>query len=225
MQRLADQLVCDVGAIVVAGVDMVYALGDCCAQHGQRRVTIFGRAKHAGAGKLHGAIAQPLHHALAKRERGRLIHCGHVDLLSRLRKPGVARGYHSIGRRRCRGRVCFIAARGDTEDQRRIAVTAGGQFAGEVAYARAVFKANCDKCAAACSAKAEICGVSIRSSAKAARRCYYSDCCLMGFRPRRRSERAREPRDLPSSPTNATAALRWHASVVIPTLVSHGRLY
>jgi hypothetical protein len=49
----------------------------------------------------------------------------------------------------------------------RIAVTAGGQFAGEVACARAVFKANCDKCAAACSAKAEICGVSIRSSARA----------------------------------------------------------
>ena len=92
MQRRADQLVGDVGAIVVAGVDMVYALGDCCAQHGQRRVTIFGRAEHARAGKLHGAIAQPLHHAVAKRERARLIHCGHVDLLSRLRKPGVARG-------------------------------------------------------------------------------------------------------------------------------------
>jgi len=27
-------------------------------------------------------------------------------------------GYHSIGRRRCRGRVCFIGTRGDTEDQR-----------------------------------------------------------------------------------------------------------
>jgi hypothetical protein len=51
----------------------------------------------------------------------------------------------------------------------RIAVTAGGQFAGEVADARAVFKANCDKCAAACSAKAEIFRVSIRFSGKAAR--------------------------------------------------------
>jgi hypothetical protein len=39
----------------------------------QRRVTIFGRAKHAGAGELHGAIAQPLHHAVAERERARLI--------------------------------------------------------------------------------------------------------------------------------------------------------
>ena len=77
MQRLADQLVCDVGAIVIAGVDMVCALGDRCAQHGQRRVTIFGRAKHAGAGELHGAIAQPLHHAVAERERARLIRCGH----------------------------------------------------------------------------------------------------------------------------------------------------
>ena len=77
MQRRADQLVCDVGAIIIAGVDMVYALGDCCAQHGQRRVTIFGRAKHAGAGELHGAIAQPLHHAVAERERARLIRCGH----------------------------------------------------------------------------------------------------------------------------------------------------
>jgi hypothetical protein len=77
VQRLADQLVCDVGAIVIAGVDMVYAQGDRCAQHGQRRVTIFGRAKHAGAGELHGAIAQPLHHAVAERERARLIRCGH----------------------------------------------------------------------------------------------------------------------------------------------------
>ena len=34
MQRLADQLVGDVGAVVVAGVDMVDAAGDRLPQHG-----------------------------------------------------------------------------------------------------------------------------------------------------------------------------------------------
>ena len=45
---------------------MVYAIGDRFAQHGQRRVTILGRAEHAGAGELHGAVAEPLHDAVAE---------------------------------------------------------------------------------------------------------------------------------------------------------------
>ena len=61
MQSLVDQVVCDVRAIEIAGVDVIYAMGNRLAQDGQRRVMILGRAKHTGAGELHGAIAEPLH--------------------------------------------------------------------------------------------------------------------------------------------------------------------
>ena len=78
MQRRADQLICDVGAIIIAGVDMVYALGDCCAQHGQRRVTIFRRSEHARAGQLHRTEAQSFHRAIAKRKRTGVVEIVHL---------------------------------------------------------------------------------------------------------------------------------------------------
>ena len=52
MQSLVDQVVCDVRAIEIAGVDVIYAMGNRLAQDGQRRVMILGRAKHTGAGEL-----------------------------------------------------------------------------------------------------------------------------------------------------------------------------
>ena len=57
MQRLADDLVGDMRAVEVAGVDVVDAGRDRLAQDGDRRVAILGRAEHAGAGELHGAVA------------------------------------------------------------------------------------------------------------------------------------------------------------------------
>src|SRR6516165_3648918 len=77
MQRLADQLVGDVRAVVIASVDVVYPTRDRLAQHGHRRVRILWRAKHTGAGEPHGAIAEPLHDAVAKRKRTGLINSGH----------------------------------------------------------------------------------------------------------------------------------------------------
>ncbi len=73
MQRLADQLVGDVGAIEIAGVDMVYATRDRAAQHGTRGIGIFGRTEYAGSRKLHGAIAEPAHRAGAELERAGLV--------------------------------------------------------------------------------------------------------------------------------------------------------
>jgi ABC-type methionine transport system ATPase subunit len=77
MQRFTNDLVGDVGAIEVAGVDVVYAARDRLAQHRQGRAMIFGRAKHARTSELHGAIAKPLHAAAAEVERAGLIDSGH----------------------------------------------------------------------------------------------------------------------------------------------------
>ena len=75
MQRLADELVGDVRAVEVAGVDVVHAARDGLAQHGQCRVVILGRAEHAGPGELHGAVAEPLHGAVAEGECAGLDRC------------------------------------------------------------------------------------------------------------------------------------------------------
>src|SRR5205807_10417149 len=53
-------------ALPISGVDMVDARRHRLAQHCQRRVAITRRPEHAGSGKLHGAIAKPLHHAVAQ---------------------------------------------------------------------------------------------------------------------------------------------------------------
>jgi hypothetical protein len=44
MKRRANQLVGDVRAIVIAGLDVVDAQGDRLAQHSERRVAILRRA-------------------------------------------------------------------------------------------------------------------------------------------------------------------------------------
>ena len=68
MQRLADDLVGDVRAVEVAGVDVVDAARDRLAQHGERGVAVLRRPEHAGPGELHGAVAEALHGAVAERE-------------------------------------------------------------------------------------------------------------------------------------------------------------
>ena len=84
MQRLADQPVGDMRAVVVAGVDMVHSGSDGFAQHGQRRVMVPGWAKHAGSRELHGAVAKPFHGAAAEGERAGFVDAGHGRSLSLL---------------------------------------------------------------------------------------------------------------------------------------------
>ena len=67
-ERLADDLVGDVRAVEVAGVDVVDAARDRLAQHGERRVAILRRPEYAGAGELHRAVADPFHVAVAERK-------------------------------------------------------------------------------------------------------------------------------------------------------------
>ena len=61
MQRLADELIGDVRAVEVAGVDVIDAARDRLAQHGDRRLAVLRRPEHAGSGELHGAVAEALH--------------------------------------------------------------------------------------------------------------------------------------------------------------------
>ncbi len=57
MQRLADQVVDDVGAVVLRGVDVVDAQLDRAAQDRAGGVGVAGRAEDAGPGELHRAEA------------------------------------------------------------------------------------------------------------------------------------------------------------------------
>ena len=66
MQRLADNLVGDVRAIQIAGVDVVDAARDGLAQHRERRAAIFRRPENPGPRELHGAVAEALDGAFPK---------------------------------------------------------------------------------------------------------------------------------------------------------------
>src|SRR5690606_34298652 len=77
-ERLADEPVCDMRTVEVAGVDMIHAKRDRLAQHGESCVVVFWRSKHARAGKLHGAITKALHMAVAQGEGARLVDHGHA---------------------------------------------------------------------------------------------------------------------------------------------------
>lgn len=57
MQRLFDELVSEVWAIEVAGVDVIDAGIDCLAQNGERFGRVFGWTPDVRTGKLHGSIA------------------------------------------------------------------------------------------------------------------------------------------------------------------------
>ena len=78
MQRLADDLVGDVRAVEVAGVDVIDAARHRLAQHGERRVAILRRPEHAGPGELHRAIAHAVHGAVAELESAGGGDVGHV---------------------------------------------------------------------------------------------------------------------------------------------------
>jgi hypothetical protein len=57
VQRLADERVGDVGAVVLGGVDVVHAEVDGTPQHGDCGVVVTRGAEDARAGELHRAVA------------------------------------------------------------------------------------------------------------------------------------------------------------------------
>jgi len=57
MKRFLDDLVGDVGAVVVAGVDVVDAELNDLAEHPDRFAAVGGRAEDVGTSQLHRAVA------------------------------------------------------------------------------------------------------------------------------------------------------------------------
>ena len=80
MKRLANELVGDVRAIVIAGVDVVHAPRDRLAKHAEGRVSILWRAEHAWSGQLHRPVAHAVHGAVAQRENASGSDVGYVSL-------------------------------------------------------------------------------------------------------------------------------------------------
>ena len=78
MQGLADQVVYDVRAVVLSGIDVVDAEFDRAAQHGPGGVRIAWRAEHAGAGELHRAEADAVDGLVA--HEGCLVHADSLRL-------------------------------------------------------------------------------------------------------------------------------------------------
>ena len=75
MERLADQLIGDVRAIEVAGVDVIDPARHRLAQDGEGGAAILGRTEDAGPGELHRTIAHAFHSSIAEREcRGGVGH-------------------------------------------------------------------------------------------------------------------------------------------------------
>jgi hypothetical protein len=78
MDRFANELVRDVGAVEVAGVDVVDTVRDGLSQHGERSVAIFGRSEHAWTGELHRAVPDAIHTMVSERKRSGLADIDHV---------------------------------------------------------------------------------------------------------------------------------------------------
>lgn len=68
MQRLADQLIGEVRAVVIARVDVIDAARDCCAEYSDSCVVIFWRAEHAASCELHCAVTHSVYDAVAEGE-------------------------------------------------------------------------------------------------------------------------------------------------------------
>jgi hypothetical protein len=68
VQRLVNDLVGDVGAVEVAGVDVVDAVGNRLAQHRDCPIAVLRRAEHAWSGELHRPVAEAVHAAVAEGE-------------------------------------------------------------------------------------------------------------------------------------------------------------
>ncbi len=90
VKRFADDLVGDVRAIEVAGVDVVDPGGDRFAQDRDRLAPVLRRPEHARPRQLHGAIAQTPDAAPAQGEASGFVEIGH----------GCLRGQGRLGGRR-----------------------------------------------------------------------------------------------------------------------------
>ena len=79
MQRLADEVVGDVRAVVVARVDVIDAARDRLAQHPDGAVAVLRRPEHARASELHSAVAEALHNPIAKLKRSGFVDHGFIS--------------------------------------------------------------------------------------------------------------------------------------------------
>ncbi|GAA1242735.1 hypothetical protein GCM10009676_30240 [Prauserella halophila] len=66
MQRLADQLVRDVGSVELGGVDVIDTELDGAAQHGDGLVVVTRWPQDAGTGQLHRTEPDAVHGNLAE---------------------------------------------------------------------------------------------------------------------------------------------------------------
>src|SRR4029453_11477204 len=86
-QRLADDLVRHVRAVVVGRVDVVDAQVDGGAHHPDRRVAVLRRAEDVRSRELHGAVADAGEVEVADPVAGEGGGGGHVPPLQRARRP------------------------------------------------------------------------------------------------------------------------------------------
>jgi hypothetical protein len=69
MKSFADELIDDVRAVIVAGIDMIDTTLDRFAQHRKRTLPVLRRSEHPWARKLHGSVPHSLHAAVPQCER------------------------------------------------------------------------------------------------------------------------------------------------------------
>ena len=82
LARMADQLVGNVRAVEVAGVDVVDAARHCRSQDRECAVPIFGRPEHSWSSELHRTVTHAPHGARAERERSGFADINHDVTLS-----------------------------------------------------------------------------------------------------------------------------------------------
>ena len=105
-ERLGDDLLADVRAVRVGGVDEVDAELDGAADHGDGAGAVLGRSPDAVAGELHGAVAETVDGAAAgEREGAGVGDRGHgcsCEVGGPCANPGAATGFlRWSARRRC----------------------------------------------------------------------------------------------------------------------------
>ena len=206
VQRLADEVVDDVGAVVLRGVDVVDAELDRAPEHGAGGVGVARRSDDAGAGELHGAEADPVDGLVA--EEGGLGHGSQAPLASTAGQEGerswdshhhppVARSSRSsCGRsasaRRPRASAWRVAAGGARRacGARRSPSSPGSGCPGTRGSSRAATSRR----RRACSTRSRASSTSIRPSARTSSTSPASPCRPRRGVPHRGAARARRRR-------------------------------
>src|SRR4029077_20017782 len=88
MERSVDQLVGDVGTVILGGVDVVDAELDCPAQQREGRGPIARRSQHTWTGQLHGAEADPGHRTTGQHRAAAWLLLRAQELAGWNRSPG-----------------------------------------------------------------------------------------------------------------------------------------